>query len=601
MRKLYNTTIRARIMKGYVWVISVIFVLVISSLGLLMIVRNGYRDIDQYRGQQCKAQEVITAHYKWLDELNASILNGVAFEGSIDPNTCSLGKWLNNTDHNAMNDAEMNRALEDMIEPHKEIHAAAAVLVELSRTDWKAAFDTYTAEVKPKVVKIGEDLSVISSRYEIIAGEKMVHVQFLVIFSFVLCSGLGVLAVLFAVCMGTRISKRIAEPIVTVAKWSQAMATGVENLSIDKNAAEQANGILEIEQMIHSFQEMADSIRSNVDVIKRVAQGDLTAFVDIRSDGDSLGANLYHLVQNNDMMFAQLLLVADSVAENAGSISKASQSLASSASNQAGAVDDLSSTVNMADDLARENAGRANLAAGFSNEIRKEIQLGSGKMASLVESVGEIKLASDKISGVMKAIDDIAFQTNILALNAAVEAARAGSAGKGFAVVADEVRNLALKSAKAAKESAALIENTIVKTQEGSRISQETFVVFEQIVAGADKITNVVREIAGASDAQQRYIEEINGEIRKISEVVAGNAATSEETAAATQEMDKSAETIRKAMRKFNLRKREQDKPYIPKEKENDEEFIRKAYENFRKAKENGITKTYPAYSNSIY
>lgn len=580
-----SKTIRTKILGGYFWVTIIIIFLVVSSLFFLTVIERGYKDINNYRQQQSTAQEVIAAHYKWLDALNASILTGVAFEGGLDPNTCSLGSWLNNVDIHSMNDTEMSQALQAIIEPHKEIHASASELIDISKTDRNAAFKLYTNEVKQKVVKIGEGLAVIGNRYNAIAQEKANRMSALVVFSFVMCIILGVLAIFFSFLLGSRISKKLSDPISTVAQWSKVLAEGIDNLSLDTEAYKRANHILEIEQMILAFQEMTRSIQKNVDVIKKVASGDLTAFVDIKSEGDSLGANLYHLVQNNDMMFANLLQVADCVAENAGSIASASQVLSGKTLEQADAVEGLSNTVNKANDLAMENTKRASVAADISNSIKKEVDEGDQKMMKLLKSVNEIKEASDKVSNVMKAIDDIAFQTNILALNAAVEAARAGSAGKGFAVVADEVRNLSLKSAEAAKQSGELIENTIKKTVEGSRISQETFETFENIVKRTNEITEVVNEITSASIMQQEHIQSIHEEIGRISDVVAGNAATSEETAAATQLMNDNADLIRQEMKKFNLRKRIEGKPYIPDEKKHDEDFIREATENYLKAK----------------
>lgn len=578
-----SRSIRAQILTGYFWVALIIVILVASSLIFLFVTEKEYEDVESYRDQQCAAQEVITAHYQWLEALNTSISTGASFTGGLDPDNCSLGKWLNSTNPQALNDGQMSAALQDLSQPHKDIHTSASSLVQLSQTDREAALAQYSAEIRPKVEKIGDNLSVISGRYQAIATERSQNVQALNMLSIVMFIALGALAIFFSFLLGGRVSKKISAPIIQVEQWSVELSTGVENLTAGENALEKANGILEIELMIQAFQAMAQAIRNNVEVIKRVADGDLTAFVDIRSDGDSLGNNLYHLVQNNDMMFADLLRVADSVAQSAEGIADANQTLAQKAVEQAQSVEGLSSTVNRANDLAQENVRRAEAAAGLSEEIKTEIYEGENKMTSLVRSVDEIKIASDKIASVMKVIDEIAFQTNILALNASVEAARAGESGKGFSVVAQEVRNLALRSAEAAKQSGTYIENTIAKTAEGSRISQETFETFKSIVRSSGGITDVVKEIAEASAGQQKCIGEIHEEIQKISGIVSENASTSQETAAATEQMNSSAELIWQAMKKFNLRKREAGRPYIPAEKANDPDFVRQATENYRR------------------
>lgn len=583
-----KTTVRQKIFSGYVIEIVIICALIAASILCLLFVERGYKGIVVYRDQQNAAQKVITAHYQWLNNLSHSILTDAPFEGSLDPATCSLGKWLGETNPQSMNDDEMSAALANLITPHEEIHQMAAALVEQSKTDQNAAYARYTNEVKPKVAIIDQNLTTISSRYEAISATKVAHMEQVVIIAFVVCVGFGILSVVVSVVYAGRISRKISRPLISVADWSEALSTGIDNLQWDLANEEDLRDVVEIDKMIHAFQKMVEGIQEQISVIQRVAAGDMTVYVDIRSTGDLLGRSLYRLVQTNDAMFANLLRVADSVATNSQHISSASQQQADQAVQQAGAVETLSATVNQASDLANSNAKSAGSAAKITGEIREEIREGQEMMQQLRHSVAEIAEASKQISGVMKAIDDIAFQTNILALNAAVEAARAGEAGKGFAVVAGEVRQLALKSAEAANKSGSLIENTIAKTTEGSKIAEETFETFQAIVTRSDLIATVVQEISVASSEQQQCITQVHDEIETIMSAVSANAAISEETAASTVEMNKNADLIRQEMHKFNLRKRQQGKAFIPAEKENDADFIRLANENYQKALQEG-------------
>ena len=287
------------------------------------------------------------------------------------------------------------------------------------------------------------------------------------------------------------------------------------------------------------------------------------------------------MVQNNDFMFARRLEIADTVADNANQIADSAQMLAESSTSQAGAVEQLSDTVQNADTLAAGNAENASGVMSLIKGMNHEILEGQDKMEELLEAVQGIERASENISVVMKSINDIAFQTNILALNAAVEAARAGSAGKGFAVVADEVRNLALKSQEAAEQSRALIENTITKAAKGGNISQQASETFQSIVDRIKQIEERIGSIDDASARQQELMRRINEEIGRISSAVTENAATSEHTAASTQQMNAGAAQIKLAMDRFQLRKREPGKPYIPPEKADDKEFIELATRNF--------------------
>jgi len=236
---------------------------------------------------------------------------------------------------------------------------------------------------------------------------------------------------------------------------------------------------------------------------------------------------------------------ADQVASASGQVSASSQSLAEGSSEQAASIEETSASLEEMSSMTKQTADNSGQADSLMKEANQVIAEANQSMTDLTHSMDEISKASEETSKIIKTIDEVAFQTNLLALNAAVEAARAGEAGAGFAVVADEVRNLALRAAEAAKNTAALIEGTVKKVNDGTDLVGKTNAEFTKVAESATKVGELVSEISAASREQAQGIDEVNKAVTEMDKVTQQNAATAEESASASEEMNAQAEEMK--------------------------------------------------------
>ena len=233
-------------------------------------------------------------------------------------------------------------------------------------------------------------------------------------------------------------------------------------------------------------------------------------------------------------------------------LATASQELSEGSTTQAGSIEETSATLQEISTMFQQSNANINQTRQLSELTKDAAEKGDGEMQEMLGAMAEIKKSSDQIAKVIKVIDDIAFQTNILALNAAIEAARAGEAGMGFAIVAEEVRNLAGRSAQAAKDTAAMIEANIGLSANGVSVTERIKNALKEITTQAKKVSQLMDEIAAASQEQFHGIEQVNTAIIRMESVTQQNSTNAEETAATSGELSKQAQNLREITRQLS-------------------------------------------------
>ncbi|ATW27463.1 methyl-accepting chemotaxis protein [Candidatus Formimonas warabiya] len=487
--------------------------------------------IKEYKHVLSATQEEMSSLEQEMDELNDEITKNIegyqtVISGEVDR------KIINSVTAEWDNYLQIHQKVLSLSRALKSQEA-----VNLMNGESKAAYDTISNGLL-ELVKYNQDGSGQASKNASAVYSSTRSILIVVI----------LIAVIICIGASLMITNSIVKPVNKLIGVADRLALGDVNVAVEATTKDEIGNLME------SFGRMVENIREQAFAAEKIAAGDLTVQVKVKSDDDLLGKKLSEMIETNNEILTNISSASDQVAAGARQVSASSQMLSQGSTEQASAIEEITSSMTQVAAQTKQNAVNANQANELALTAKDIAISGNGQMQGMVKAMAEINDSSSNISKIIKVIDEIAFQTNILALNAAVEAARAGQHGKGFAVVAEEVRNLAARSANAAKETTEMIENSIKKVGAGTQIANSTAEALDKIVDGVAKAATLVGEIAVASNEQATGIAQINQAISQVAQVVQTNSATAEESAAASEELSSQADLLKSAVSRFNLK-----------------------------------------------
>lgn len=362
----------------------------------------------------------------------------------------------------------------------------------------------------------------------------------------------GLLLIIFTMLVVFLFSRTISTPIVKTTQRLRALSQGNLSDPVDLCDTEDELGVLS-----NSLEETVVSLRQYINLITvaltNISEGNLSHRVEgtFRGDFIKIKSTFNSILESLTDTFTSINIATEQVSSGAEQVSNNAQALSQASTQQASSIVELSATITEVSNQVTQNAESSKEAYKIVQSNTDAIEACNHDMENMLDAMGEISITSSEISKIIKVIDEISFQTNILALNAAVEAAREGS--KGFGVVADEVRRLASKSAEAAKQTAALIENSTEAIAKGSDIAQQTARALNKIVEDSTETKKLVKDISDASGHQSEAIVQINTGVDQISSVVASNTATAVRSASASEELSSQSLLLKNMIARFKL------------------------------------------------
>ncbi len=516
-----------------------------KSLDTVIASYNQYEDTEDYQDALADVMEQLG----YTHNISLLFLNARKFEKEhiISQNK----KFLNRARNSILSMLDNAEKLEDSFDNDASIAQAKNTTATI--VDYQKSFENHAAQMTQQqqlsalmqqaAMQAHESCGKALTAIEISSSTNMATAdkQLLII---------SIISALIGLIFAIRISRSIANPLKQTVHMIEAIEHGQlnERLRLDRQD--------EIGQLGSTMDRFADNLQHEVvEPLNALASGNLNFDVTPHSDQDMLRTALKKLGNDLNEIMVEIQGAGEQIDSGASQVSDSSQSLSQGATEQASSIEEISSSLQEVASQTRRNADDALQASTMTKQMQLDAETSSNQMGLLNTAMVDINDASQSISKIIKVIDEIAFQTNLLALNAAVEAARAGQHGKGFAVVAEEVRNLAARSAKAAQETTQLIEGSVSKANAGAKIVESTAESLAKIVSEISKATNLVSEIAAASNEQAQGIAQISLGVSQIDEVTQQNTAASEETAAAAEELRSQADILQQLLQRFQLRK----------------------------------------------
>lgn len=555
---LKNLKVGSRLFTSYAIVLFLYIVAVIASYIGMNSIFGGLENF--YQTPYPMVKDAMTAQSKSrqieMDVFRASAAGDAASMQSIldgiDQNVTELNGALDSLAADYKGDASLLQSVQSIAQETSASRTESTELLssgkkeqalELMNTDYTEASDKLQSALQDVI----DESQIMADEYYT-SGASMKKLCMAILF------GLAAVSIIVTIILSLGIIRGLTHPIAEIENAIKAMAHGNMHSEVTYKSRDELGVLAEnLRFVLKTLSEYIAHICARMDSL---STGDFTVTMDMDYLGEfeSIRDSGNKIIESLNDALGQIHVAADQVSSGSDQVSSGAQALSQGATEQASAVEELVATLSTLSEQVNQTAHNSRDVNTLIAETGAEVNNSNVMMESMVNAMTKINDCSSEIEKIIKTIEDIAFQTNILALNAAVEAARAGESGKGFAVVADEVRTLASRSAEAAKDTTALISNSLTAVAEGTKIAADTQNSLLKVVSSAQTIESNMEQITKATDMQAEALEQVTQGIDQISSVIQTNSATAQESAAASEELFSQSTLLKTLVGRFQLK-----------------------------------------------